>query len=122
MVIERVVSCKAFSLTFKLSRRPDNKWTKPILIISFIAILIKFYEIAISNLLLENSNYIYMCLSSPIVLLIIFYVILYNDRDFSQTLKKEKIINIGVRNQNRLFLNKIPSMIEYTASSDKITE
>ena len=75
-------------LMFKFSRRPDYKWTKPILFISSIALLIKFYEITISNALLENNNYIFICALSPLILLILINMTLWNERNFIQIIRK----------------------------------
>ena len=75
-------------LMFKFSRRPDYKWTKPILFISSIALLIKFYEITISNVLLENNNYIFICALSPLILLILINIALWNERNFIQIIRK----------------------------------
>ena len=74
-------------LAFKIIRRPDYRWTKPILLISFIAILIKFYEIALSNIFIENISYIYIAYASPILMFIFFNLILFYDNDILKKLR-----------------------------------
>ncbi len=64
-------------LTFKIARRPDAKWTIPIIIISSITLMIKFYEVTISSLLLAGSISMIINYLSPVILTIIILSILF---------------------------------------------
>ena len=67
-------------LTFKMVRRPDSKWTLPIIIISSIAIFIKFLEITSSSLLLANNGLVIINYLTPITLIILSLSILFFEK------------------------------------------
>ncbi len=64
-------------LTFKIVRRPDAKWTLPIIIISTITLMIKSYEITISSMLLAGELSIVINYLSPLLMIIFILCILY---------------------------------------------
>ena len=74
-------------ITFKMVRKPDSKWTLPIIFISTIALFIKFFEITMSNILITRNDLIYINYLSPIILIFIIIIILYFEKNFFQQLK-----------------------------------
>ena len=69
-------------ITFKMVRKPDSKWTFPILFISITALFIKFFEITMSSMLIVRNDLIYACYLSPAILMIIIFIILYFEKNF----------------------------------------
>ncbi len=74
-------------ITFKMVRKPDSKWTLPIVFISIIALTIKFFEITMSSMLIAKNDLVYFNYLSPIILIMITVLILYFERNFYQRLK-----------------------------------
>ncbi|MFL2898854.1 MAG: LptF/LptG family permease [Candidatus Pelagibacterales bacterium] len=74
-------------ITFKMVRKPDSKWTLPIVFISIIALFIKFFEITMSNILITRNDFIYINYLSPILLIFMIIIILYFEKNFYQQLK-----------------------------------
>ena len=74
-------------ITFKMVRKPDSKWTLPIVFISTIALFIKFFEITMSNILIARNDLIYINYLSPILLIFIIIIILYFEKNLYQQLK-----------------------------------
>jgi LPS export ABC transporter permease LptF len=68
-------------ITFKMVRKPDSKWTLPIIFISMIALFIKFFEITMSNMLITKNDLVYFNYFFPIVLIMIILVILYTEKN-----------------------------------------
>ncbi len=73
-------------LTFKMVRKPDAKWTWPIIIISIIAITIKFFEITMSSLLISKNEYLYFNYLFPIILIFLALIVLYLEKNFYKKL------------------------------------
>ena len=71
-------------ITFKMVRKPDSKWTLPIMLISTIALFIKFFEITMSNLLVARNDIVYFNYLSPLVLIILVFIILYFEKSIYQ--------------------------------------
>ncbi len=67
-------------LTFKMVRRPDSKWTFPTIIVSTIALFIKFFEITMSSILLSNNSLVIFNYFLPIILILIVLTILYIEK------------------------------------------
>ena len=76
-------------ITFKMVRKPDSKWTLPIVLVSTIALFIKFFEITMSNMLVTRNELIYFNYLSPIILMAIILIILYFEKNFYQRLKSQ---------------------------------
>ena len=74
-------------ITFKMVRKPDSKWTFPIIFISTIALFIKFFEITMSNILIARNDLVYINYLSPILLIFIIIIILYFEKNLYQQLK-----------------------------------
>ncbi len=74
-------------ITFKMVRKPDSKWTLPIVFISIIALTIKFFEITMSSMLIAKNDLVYFNYLSPIILIMITILVLYFERNFYQRLK-----------------------------------
>jgi lipopolysaccharide export LptBFGC system permease protein LptF len=74
-------------ITFKMVRKPDSKWTLPIIFISTLALFIKFFEITMSNILITRNDLIYINYLSPILLIFIIIIILYFEKNLYQQLK-----------------------------------
>ena len=74
-------------ITFKIVRKPDSKWTLPIIFISTIALFIKFFEITMSSVLITRNDLIYINYLSPILLVFIIIIILYFEKNLYQQLK-----------------------------------
>ena len=74
-------------ITFKMVRKPDSKWTLPIIFISTIALFIKFFEITMSNILIARNDLIYINYLSPILLIFIIIIIFYFEKNLYQQLK-----------------------------------
>ncbi len=75
-------------LTFKIVRRPDSKWTLPISIISIIALIIKFFEITMSSILLANNNLIIINYLSPVILIFFSIFILFFENNYHSKIKR----------------------------------
>ena len=71
-------------ITFKMVRKPDSKWTLPIMFISTVALFIKFFEITMSSMLVTKNELVYFNYSFPIILILIVIVILYSEKNFYQ--------------------------------------
>ena len=71
-------------ITFKMVRKPDSKWTFPIIFISMLALFIKFFEVTMSSMLMTKNELIYYNYLFPILLLIIVLVILYSEKGIYQ--------------------------------------
>ncbi len=76
-------------LTFKIVRKPDSKWTLPIIIISTIAIFIKFFEITMSNILITRNDFVYYCYFLPILLILTIIVLLYSEKEFYRRIESQ---------------------------------
>ena len=74
-------------ITFKMVRKPDSKWTFPIIFISTLALLIKFFEITMSNMLILKNDLVYFNYLSPIILIVIILIILYSEKGFYLKIK-----------------------------------
>jgi len=74
-------------ITFKMVRKPDTKWTLPIVFISIIALTIKFFEITMSSMLIAKNDLVYFNYLSPIILIMITVLILYFEKNFYQRFK-----------------------------------
>ncbi len=74
-------------ITFKMVRRPDSKWTLPIMLISIIALLIKFFEITMSNILISKNELIFYSYISPIILIILTLTVLYFENNLIKKIK-----------------------------------
>tara|TARA_B100001093_G_scaffold515661_1_gene592462 strand:+ start:810 stop:1910 length:1101 start_codon:yes stop_codon:yes gene_type:complete len=74
-------------ITFKMVRKPDSRWTLPIIIISITALFIKFFEITMSNILIKNNELVYYNYFLPIILISISLIILHLEKDIYQRLK-----------------------------------
>ena len=74
-------------ITFKIVRKPDSKWTLPIIFISTVALFIKFFEITMSSVLITRNDLIYINYLSPILLVFIIIIILYFEKNLYQQLK-----------------------------------
>ena len=74
-------------LTFKIIRRPDYRWSKPIMAVSTIAILIKIYEITLSSMFITNKSLIAFSYVSPILITSIIILLLFYEKDI-KILKK----------------------------------
>lgn len=74
-------------LTFKIIRRPDFRWSIPIIIISIIAILIKFYEITLSSMFIGKESLVFFSYISPVLITSIIVLLLFYEKDI-KTLKK----------------------------------
>tara|TARA_B100000965_G_C19546164_1_gene737930 strand:- start:418 stop:1518 length:1101 start_codon:yes stop_codon:yes gene_type:complete len=66
-------------LVFKLSKRPDESWLIPIIVISIIGFSIKIIEIGMSNLLVENNSYFLLNYSVPIIIMTLILLLLINE-------------------------------------------
>ncbi len=64
-------------LTFKIAKRPDTNWTFPIIIVSTITLIIKFYEITMSSILLAGNALILVNYLSPFILILLILCTLY---------------------------------------------
>ena len=73
-------------LTFKMVRKPDSRWTWPITIISTIAVMIKFFEITMSSLLISRNEYLYFNYLFPIILIFLALIILYFEKNLYKKL------------------------------------
>ena len=71
-------------ITFKMVRKPDSKWTFPIIFISMLALFIKFFEVTMSSMLVTKNELIYYNYLFPILLIIIVLVILYSEKGIYQ--------------------------------------
>ena len=71
-------------ITFKMVRKPDSKLTWPIILISTIALFIKFFEITMSNILLTKNELIYLNYLFPMIFIMIILIVLYYEKNFLQ--------------------------------------
>ncbi len=69
-------------LTFKMVRRPDSKWTIPLMIISTAALLIKFFEITMAGLLIGNNSFLFLSYISPLLIFSLLLIFLYLEKSF----------------------------------------
>ena len=69
-------------ITFKMVRKPDSKWTLPIIFISMVALFVKFFEVTMSSMLVVKNELVYFNYLIPIILIMIILVILYTEKNF----------------------------------------
>ena len=74
-------------LTFKIMRRPDSKWTIPIIIISTVGLFIKFFEITMASGLISNNSFIMLNYLFPIIIIFILLIFLYSEKSHYSKLK-----------------------------------
>ncbi|MDG2416217.1 MAG: LptF/LptG family permease [Pelagibacterales bacterium] len=74
-------------ITFKIVRKPDSKWTLPIIFISMVALFIKFFEVTMSSMLVTKNELVYFNYLFPIVLIITVLIILYSEKNVYQRLR-----------------------------------
>ncbi len=70
-------------LTFKMVRRPDSKWTIPLVVISVAALCIKFFEITLASLLLGNNSLLFISYMSPILIFLFLTIVLFIEKSSS---------------------------------------
>ena len=64
-------------LMISFSRRPDESWKYPIIIVSIIAFIIQLLQITLSNLLIENNGMIYFNYAFPFVIILTILILIY---------------------------------------------
>ena len=74
-------------LVFKLSRRPDQSWITPIIVVSIIGFSVKSIEIGMANFLIENNSLYLINYFIPFAVIILVLLILYRENDI---LKRKK--------------------------------
>ena len=67
-------------IILKFSKKPGDSFLIPISIVSIIAFIFQIIQITMSNLLIENSNLIYISYVFPIFVLILIIFIVFSDR------------------------------------------
>ena len=74
-------------LLIRFSKRPDESWLYPIIIVSIVAFSIQILQITLTNLLIENNNFVSFNYLFPLMLISITFIYLkFNTIDF---LRKE---------------------------------
>ena len=66
-------------LMIKFSKRPDDSWLYPIIIVSIIAFSIQIVQITLTNLLIENNNFVFFNYLLPLILISITLIFLNSD-------------------------------------------
>jgi lipopolysaccharide export LptBFGC system permease protein LptF len=64
-------------LIFKISRRPDESWFIPILIISISALVIKILEVTFANLLINNNSFYLINYFIPLTITVLIIFLLF---------------------------------------------
>ena len=70
-------------LVFKLSRRPDQNWIIPIIIVSIIGFSVKTIEIGMANFLIENNSFYLLNYFIPFIIIVIVLLLLYRENNIS---------------------------------------
>ena len=68
-------------LIFKFSRRPDESWIIPIIIISILGFSIKMIEIGMANFLIKNNPLFLFNYFIPFILIGFILILLYREKD-----------------------------------------
>ena len=76
-------------LLVNFSKRPDDSWRYPIIIVSAIAFSIQITQITLSNLLISNSQLIIVNYTFPLIIIIITIIYLY--KDFLYSLRSQNV-------------------------------
>ena len=77
-------------LMIKFSNRPDDNWLFPIMCVSATAFTVQILQITLSNLLIENSNFILFNYIVPFVLMLVSLIILFFEFT-TKILKKQNV-------------------------------
>ena len=70
-------------LMIKFSKRPDDSWIYPIITVSVIAFFVQILQVTLSNLLIENNNFVYFNYLFPFALISCLLIYLYHDITYS---------------------------------------
>ena len=76
-------------LMINFSKRPDDSWRYPLIVVSTIAFTIQIFQITFSNLLIDNSQLITLYYIFPLIL--IFMTIIYLYKDFLYFLRNQNV-------------------------------
>ncbi len=68
-------------LILKLSRRPDESWLFPIIIVSTLGFIIKIIEIGMANFLIENNSIYLLNYIIPLILIMTILFLLYTENN-----------------------------------------
>ena len=66
-------------LMIRFSKRPDDSWLYPIIIVSIIAFSIQILQITLTNLLIDNNNFVSFNYLFPLILISITLIYLHYD-------------------------------------------
>ena len=66
-------------LIFKLSRKPDESWFLPILLVSITGLIIKFLEVTLANIMIDNNSYYIINYLVPFGIIVIILFLLYRE-------------------------------------------
>jgi len=77
-------------LVFKLSRRPDQSWATPIIIISIMGFGVKTIEIGMANFLVENNPFYLLNYFIPFIIIALILLLLYKENNI--LIRKKNVI------------------------------
>ena len=77
-------------LVFKISRRPDQNWVTPIIIVSVIGFGVKTIEIIMANFLIENNPLYLLNYFIPLIIISLIFLLLYREKNI--LIRKKNVI------------------------------
>ncbi len=76
-------------LMINFSKRPDDSWRYPIIVVAAIAFIIQIFQITLANLLIDNSQLVALYYIFPLML--IFATLIFLFRDFLHLFKNQNV-------------------------------
>jgi len=74
-------------LIFKITRKPDESWFLPIFLVSTCALIVKFLEITLANILIEDNSFYILNYFIPIGIIAIIVILLYKENYIFRRIK-----------------------------------